>query len=180
MGENSIQSSTSVSAWTYQDLNGSNYTLAGIDYKEKADNLSAGLFFGAGTTFGKKDALGIVADAKLSHNYSGVFNQNLRLRGKMGTDNTSLQVRYSPVSVDIPVSDNTSLYGNLHYCGQLNKNYATGSTTWKNSCGAFAGVTQKVNKNTSVSLEVQRYNLQNIKDNNPSNWGVNVGISYKF
>lgn len=180
MSKNAIQTSTGVSVSSYQNLDGSNFTLAGIDYKEKADNLSAGLFFGAGTTFAKKDAFGIVADVKASHNYSGVLNQNLRLRTKMGTDNTSLQVRYSPVSFDVPVGENTNLYGNLHYCGQLNKNYAAKSTTWKNSCGAFAGVTQKIDKNTSVSLEVQRYNLQNIKDNSSANWGINASISYKF
>lgn len=180
MGGNEIQSSTGICAWSYQDMDGSNYSLAGVEYKEKADNLSAGLFFGAGTTFSKKDSFGIVADAKASHNYSKVLNQNIRLRSKMTTDNTSLQIRYSPLSVEVPVAENTNLYGNLHYCGQLNKNHADKSTTWKNSCGAFVGATQKLDNNTSVSLEVQRYNLQNLKDNTPSNWGINVGISYKF
>lgn len=175
-----IKSSTGVSVSTYQNLDGSNYTLAGYDYKESCDNLSAGIFVGAGTTFDKKDTFGLVADVKASHNYSGVLNQNLRLRTKMTTDNTSLQVRYSPVSVNVPVGENTSLYGNLHYCGQLNKNYKTKSTTWKNSIGAFAGVTQNINKNTSVSLEVQRYNLQNINDNSRANWSVNATIAYKF
>lgn len=179
MAGDEVQSSTGASVSTYQNLDGSNYTLAGVEYKEKCDNYSAGIFAGAGTTFGKKDAFGLVFDVKASHNYSGVLNQNIRLRTKMTTDNTSLQVRYSPLSVNVPLGENTSLYGNLHYCGQLNKNYETKSTTWKNSCGAFAGVTQNIG-NVSVSLEAQRYNLQNINDNSSANWGVNATVSYRF
>lgn len=180
MSENEIQSTTGVSAWAYNDLDGSNYTLAGIDYKEKMDNLSAGLFFGAGTSFSKNNTLDLVTDVKFSHNYSNTLNQNIRLRGKIGLTDSSLQVRYSPVSIDVPIGKSTSLYGNLHYCGQLNKNYNTSKTTWKNSCGVFVGGTQKLDKNTSVSFEVQRYNLQNIKDNSNKNWAINAGISYKF
>lgn len=180
MAGDEIKTSTGVSISTYQNFDGSNYTLAGIDYKESYDNLSGSLFFGAGTTFDKKDSFGLVTDVKASHNYAGVLNQNIRVRTKMTTDNMSLQIRYSPLSVNVPIGENTSLYGNLHYCGQLNKNYETKSTTWKNSVGAFAGVSQNIGNNTSVSVEVQRYNLQNIKDNSDANWGVNASICYKF
>ena len=51
---------------------------------------------------------------------------------------------------------------------------------WKNSIGAFGGVTQKLNDKTSLSVEVQRYNLQDIKDNSAKNWSLNAILSYKF
>ena len=41
-------------------------------------------------------------------------------------------------------------------------------------------ITQKLTDKTSLSLEVQRYNLQDIKDNSGKNWGVNAIISWKF
>ena len=65
---------------------------------------------------------------------------------------------------------------NPHYSGQMD--FTTNK--WTNSIGVFAGVTQKVNKNLSVSLEGQRYKLQDIKDNSSANWGINAIVSYKF
>lgn len=50
----------------------------------------------------------------------------------------------------------------------------------ENSIGAFGGVTQKLNDKTSLSVEVQRYNLQDIKDNSTKNWSLNAILSYKF
>ena len=38
----------------------------------------------------------------------------------------------------------------------------------------------ELNKNVSVSLEGQRYNLQDISDNNGGNWSINAIISVKL
>lgn len=164
-----------VSASTYQSLDGSNLTVCGIEEKYKGRNGYAAAFVGVGTNF-KNDGM-FVLDLKGGYNYDehGIFNQNLRIRNKLGKKSESVQFRYSPITVNLPVGKNTELYINPHYSGQMDFK----KNKWTNSAGVFAGVTQKF-KNTSVSLEVQRYNLQDIKDNNGNNWGVNAIISYKF
>ena len=117
-----------------------------------------------------------VLDFKGTLNYdkNGIFNQNLRVRNTVGIKSCTTQIRYSPLSVNIPAGKNTSLYANPHYVGKYN--YKTDK--WTNSAGVFAGVTQKISTKTSLSLEVQRYNLQDIKDNSGKNWGVNAIISW--
>jgi outer membrane autotransporter barrel domain protein len=94
----------------------------------------------------------------------------------MGKNTEAVQIRYSPLSVDIPVGKNTNIYLNPHYSGQMDFK----QDKWTNSAGVFAGVTQKLNENASLSLEAQRYNLQDIKDNSAKNWSVNAIVSYKF
>ena len=169
-----INKTESCSVSTYQNFDGSNYTVAGVEEKFSTNRGYAAGFLGFGTDFNKK--AGIVFDIKSGLNYDeqGIFNQNLRVRTKMGKGE-SIQVRFSPLSVDVPVGEKTNIYLNPHYSGQIDFK----TNRWTNSAGVFAGVTQKF-KNTSVSHEVQRYNLQDIKNNSPENWGINGIISYKF
>ncbi len=161
---------------TYQSFDGSNFTLTGLEEKFKGEKGYVSTFIGGATNF-KDDAM-LVLDLKGGRNYDdkGIFNQNLRVRTKLGKESESVQLRYSPLSIDYPVSKNTSLYLNPHYSGQMDFR----NDKWKNSTGAFGGVTQKLNDKTSLSVEVQRYNLQDIKDNNAKNWSLNAILSYKF
>lgn len=159
---------------SYQNLDGSNITIGGFEEKAINKNGSAGAFLGIGTNF-KNEAM-VVIDLKGSYNYDqkGIFNQNLRVRNNVGTKNTTTQIRYSPLTVNVPITQKTSAYINPHYSGKYN--YKTND--WTNSAGVFAGITQKVSDKTSISVEAQRYNLQDIKDNSGKNWGVNVIVNY--
>ncbi len=169
-----IKGNTSLN--TYQNFDGTNLTIGGLEEKAVSKHGSAGVFLGVGTDF-SKDAMAVL-DFKGTYNYDkkGLLNQNLRVRNTVGLKSAATQIRYSPLSVNIPLSDKTSLYANPHYVGKIN--YKTGE--WTNSAGVFAGVTQKVSKNMSISLEAQRYNLQDIKDNSGKNWGVNAIISWNL
>lgn len=171
-----LKSVGSFTTSTYQSLDGSNCTLTGIEEKFKGEKGYVSTFLGGATNF-KNDAM-LVLDLKGGRNYDekGIFNQNLRVRTKLGKETEAVQFRYSPLSVDVPVGKNTNLYLNPHYSGQMDFR----KDKWTNSIGAFTGVTQKLNDKTSVSLEVQRYNLQDIKDNSAKNWSVNAILSYKF
>lgn len=165
-----------VSASTYQNLDGSNFTLAGYENKLQGQRGYVSAFIGAGTNF-KNDIMGVV-DLKGGGNYDkrGIVSHNLRVRTKLGKESESVQIRFSPLTVNVPVAKNTSLYLNPHYSGQMDFR----KDKWSNSIGAFAGVNQQLNKSTTLSLEAQRYNLQDIKDNSGKNWSINAILSYKF
>lgn len=170
-----LKAENSFYAGTFQNFDGSNYTLTGLESKLKDSGISVSAFAGIGTNF--TNGPDFVCDLKGSMNYdkTDIIGQNIRLRTKFNNNKQSFQVRYSPLSINVPVGKNTSLYANPHYCGQI----STGGE-WKHSAGVFVGATQKFGKNTNVSLEVQRYNLQDIKNNSGANWGVNATVSYKF
>lgn len=155
---------------SYQSMDGSNFTTAGYELKYKN---APSVYAGFGTDFSGKSVF--VADIKDSHSYGqdGMFGCNARIRTKAGEDCASTQFRVSPFSLNVPVTDKTSLYVNPHYSGTYN--YKT--QKWTNSAGVFGGVSQKVSDNTTISLEAQRYNLQNIGDNSGKNWSVNAVIS---
>lgn len=163
-------------AASYQTLDGSNYTVAGIETKLKGEGKYVSSFIGGGTNFKGKNNINLVVDLKGGMNYdeNGIVNQNLRLRSKLGENYQSLQVRYSPLSLNVPVGENTNLYLNPHYVGEY-----TPDNKWKNSAGAFGGISQKIG-NATVALEAQRYNLQDINDNSKKNWGINAILSFKF
>ncbi len=165
-----------VSVSTYQTFDGSNLTVCGIEEKLNGKKGYISAFLGAATNF-SDDGM-FVIDLKGGRNYDikGLLNQNLRIRTKLGENSESVQFRYSPISLDVPVGKNTNIYINPHYSGQMDFK----KEKWTNSIGVFGGVTQKLNDKASLSLEIQRYNLQNIKENTPENWGINAIISYKF
>lgn len=165
-----------VSLSTYQGLDGSNFTLAGYENKLDSSKGYVSAFVGGASNF-KNDVMAVL-DLKGAHNYDkkGIINQNLRVRTKLGKETEALQIRYSPLSVDVPVGKNTDIYVNPHYTGQMDFR----QDKWKNSFGVFAGVNQKLNKSTTVSIEAQRYNLQDIKDNSAKNWSINAIVAYKF
>ena len=146
-------------------MNGENLTTFGVES-------------GAGYDF-KKD-VGAMLDIKGSKNYDkqGIVGANVRLRTKLGKKSESLQVRISPATLNIPVGDKgTSIYLNPHYSGQMN--FREGK--WTNSMGAFCGVKQSLcDGKVTFWVEGQRYNLQNITDNQKKNWSVNASVAYNF
>ena len=46
--------------------------------------------------------------------------------------------------------------------------------------GNFTGVSYNPTSKDNLSLEIQRYNMQDITDNRPANWGVNIIFSHKI
>lgn len=176
MPVNGIPISGTASASTYQNFDGSNVTIAGLEEKAYTPKASASAFLGLGSNF--KDNTYAVIDLKGSYNYDekGIFNQNLRIRNTIGTGGSATQIRYSPISVNIPINKSTSFYANPHYVGKVNYE----NNKWSNSAGIFAGISKKVSKNTTISIEAQRYNLQDIKDNSGKNWGINAILTYKL
>ncbi len=163
-----------ISLNSFQNLDGSNLTIGGLEEKAVFKNVSVGTFFGFGTEFDGNPKL--IFDFKGSLNYCDNLNQNLRVRNTFGGGTATTQIRYSPVSVNVPINDDgLSFYANPHYSGK----YDYKNSSWTHSAGVFAGVTKKF-ANTSLSLEAQRYNLQDIKDNSGKNWSINAILSYEF
>ena len=171
-----VSKKENVSVSSYQMMDGSNFTVGGYEQKLSRSDGSVALFLGGGTDF-KKDITTIV-DIKGTYNYDkqGIINQNARLRTKLGKESGTTQIRYSPLSVNVPVGKSTNIYVNPHYTGQFDFR----NNKWTNSAGVFTGITQNIGKHISISVEVQRYNQQNIKDNGKQNWGINGIVSYTF
>ncbi|MBR6098423.1 hypothetical protein IKP85_01605 [bacterium] len=161
------------SASTFQSADGSNFTTAGFDIKFP-QGLST--YIGMGTDF-TKDPFGVI-DFKESNPYGkgSIVGHNVRIRTKYDDKFLSTQVRVSPCTINVPVGKNTSIYVNPHYVGQ----YDYQTNTWKNGAGIFAGATQKFGQDVSVSLEGQRYNLQDIGDNSGGNWSINAIVSLRL
>lgn len=171
---NEIKATGSVTTSTFQSFDGSNYTLTNVDGSLKYKRVSVGAAWGIGTDFNDTN---VVTDLKASLNYdkNGRFNQNLRIRNKISDDVTTTQVRYSPLSINVPINESLSIYANPHYVAQKNDIV----NEWQHSAGIFVGATKRMGK-ISVSAEIQRYNLQDINDNSGANWSGNVIVSYKF
>ena len=169
-----IKSSASFS-W-FQNLDGTRFGLFGVDENIKSNKGSAGAFLGIGTDTSKD--VKVVLDFKGTYNYDkdGIINQNLRIRNSIGFKGAATDIRYSPLSISAPITEKTSFYVNPHYNGSIN--YKTDK--WTNSAGVFAGFTHKISQNSTISLEAQRYNLQDIKDNSAKNWGINAIINWNL
>ena len=174
MPEPIIKYSASVNS--FQSLDGTNQTISGIEQTLPLKGASVSTFLGVGTDFCKNTNVVLDYKARLNYDKNGRLNQNLRIRNTIAGDSSATQIRYSPLSINIPLGNNTDFYANPHYSGK----YIHQTDEWKHSIGVFAGVTQKFDKNLSISLEAQRYNLQNIKDNSGENWSINAIISYNF
>lgn len=160
----------SVYTATYQSLDGSNYTLAGMDIKiADSNDGSASIFFGGGTNFNNK--FEFVMDMKGALNYNNNFNANGRVRTKVGNTDSkmsqALQVRLSPLAADVPVNNNTSIYVNPYYKLQTDLH---GSS--RHSVGAFTGLSHKFSDSVSGFAEVECDNLQK-----PANWRQNTSIN---
>ncbi len=164
-GKKDIKVSFTASSFQYAD--GSNFSTAGCDLKFKH---GIGGYAGICTDFKNEPAF--LIDLKESNNYPGSknFGHNVRVRTNLDNDLNTTQLRVSPLTVNLPLSRGTSVYANPHYVGK----YDYKSKSWTNSAGMFCGLTQKISDKSSLSFEVQRYNLHNIKDNSGANWSFNA------
>ena len=160
----------------YGYLDGSNMTFAGAETRYSSDigYIGVGGFVASDNLrnpYGLFDIKG-----KLNYDKKGIVEQNLRIRTAFDSDLKSTQIRYSPVTVNIPVGKVASIYSNTHYSGKYNFK----EEKWNHSIGNFTGISCDINKKNNLALEAQRYNLQNIKDNSPENWSINLMYTYKF
>ena len=148
---------STLQAYGYAD---GNYTLlAGseVRFAGKKGYIGAGGFVASNNlndTYGIFDLKG-----KLNYDKKGIVEQNLRIRTAYDKDLRSTQIRYSPCTVNIPVSKDVSIYSNTHYVGK----YEFDKKEWKHSMGNFTGVSWDVDTNNNLALEAQRYNLQNTR-----------------
>jgi len=167
---------TRVTLGTYQYCDGLNTSFAGAEtrYGNKNWYVGTGGYIAANDL---KNPYGLIDfKGKINYDNKGIVEQNLRIRTAYDGDIQSTQIRYSPCTVNIPVGKDTSIYSNTHYSGKYN--YSTNN--WSHSIGNFTGISHNLDDHNNLSLEVQRYNLQNIKDNQPQNWSVNLMYTYKF
>ena len=162
-----------VSAWTFQQGDGSNFTTAGAEVLKKFGNANLSVYGGVGTTF-EQGKTGAVVDLKGSIPYGdSIFSASFRVRNNINPASQSVQLRVQPCNVDVPLGENTTIYADPYVA--VKTDYATGQTT--PSVGCFAGVKQKIGDNVVGFVEGQVYDPTNI---NLETVSVNVGISYSF
>jgi hypothetical protein len=156
---------TKISASTFQQCDGSNFTTAGVDASVKVGSGSLSSYVGVATSF-TNGSTGMVVDFKGSMPYGeSAISGGFRIRNRDG----SSQFRIQPSTVTIPIGQKTSIYATPYVVGKLT--YATGD--FSTNVGAFAGVSQKIG-NVSVFVEGQIYDATKINTNTTS---INVGVS---
>ena len=173
-----IEPTESISCTSYNNFDGTNYTLVNSELSYKKDNFSFGGAAGIGTDF--KKSTDLVIDFKGSHQYykgeKVKLSHNLRIRSKLNEDTQSVQFRYSPLTINVPLAKGVDGYANLNYCGLLKSD-----GTYKNSGSVFFGTDININKNLKISPELQHYNIQDIKDiGSRKNLGFNLSAKYSF
>ena len=167
---------TRITLATYQYCNGTNTLLANpeVRYSGGKGYIGAGVALGSDNL---KNPYGLFdIKGKLNHTSNGILEQNVRIRTSFYEDINSTQIRYSPCTVNIPVSDDVSIYSNTHYSGKYNFH----TEKWKHSIGNFTGVSWDATPKDNISLEGQRYNIQDFKDNSGENWSINLMYTHRF
>ena len=164
-----------VTVQSFQSFNGDNRTIAmyGVDI-QAAKNIT--VFAGGGADTNFSGYTGAVFDLKGNLQIDANHSLQARIRTSHGAGKNTTQFRISP-GVQEHIGKNTTLYINPYYAYKLDYDNSAKSN---HSIGIFGGVTQKIGDKTSISVEVQRYNLQNPTDNRGQNWSANVILSYKF
>lgn len=164
-----INPTTKISASSYQQCDGTNFTTVGIDNSFKTGQGNLGVYAGVGLTFDGKPASAVI-DFKGSVLYGdSPISGGFRVRNNLGEGSQTVQFRVQPCTVTIPVGEKTNVYATPYVATKVN--YKTGNTT--TNAGGFAGVSQKVGK-ASVFVEGQIYDVSKINKNTTS---VNVGVS---
>ena len=160
----------------YQYCDGSNMTFGGAETRYGGDKgyLSLGGYVASDNL---KNPYGLFdLKGKLNYDSKGVLEQNIRIRTAFDDDLKSTQIRYSPLTVNIPICKDVSIYSNTHYSGK----YKYDSKTWSHSVGNFTGLSWDITKTDNLALEAQRYNIQDFKNNSGENWSVNLMFTHKF
>ena len=164
-----LKINTKISAATYQDIAGPNFTTVGVDNSINVGNGSLGLYTGAGTSFNDKPMCAVI-DFKGSMPYGDTcLSGGFRIRNKLNQDSQTVQLRVQPLTATVPVAKNTNIYTTPYVA--TNINYKSGNP--KTSLGNYAGVSTKLGK-ASVFVEGQLYDLAHV---NKNTIGVNAGVS---
>ena len=167
---------TRITLGAYQYCDGNNISFAGSEVRYGNNNGYVGVG-GYVASENLKNPYGLFdLKGKLNYDKKGIVEQNIRIRTAFDDDIKSTQIRYSPVTVNIPVGKDVSIYSNTHYSGKYNFD----SGKWKHSAGNFTGVSWDISKKDNLALEAQRYNIQDFKNNKPENWSVNLMFTHKF
>ncbi|MBD5402269.1 hypothetical protein HDR58_05660 [bacterium] len=164
-----INPTTKVSASTFQQCDGTNFTTVGVENSFKAGSGCVGTYTGIGLSFDGKPA-NAVLDVKGSVPYGdSIVSGGFRVRNNLGENSQTVQFRIQPATVTVPVGEKTNLYATPYVATKVN--YKTGETSTQG--GIFGGVSQKVGK-ASIFVEGQIYDATKI---NASTTSINVGVS---
>ena len=164
-----LRVNTKISAATYQDIAGPNFTTVGVENSVKVGNGSLGLYTGAGTSFNGKPICAVV-DLKGSMPYGNTcLSGGFRVRNKLNQDSQTVQIRVQPLTVTVPVAKNTSIYTTPYVA--TNINYQTGNA--KTTVGNYTGLSIKIG-NANVFVDGQIYDIAHV---NKNTIGMNAGVS---
>lgn len=163
-----------VSIASYQSFDGSNQTIGMYGLKYQAGK-NVSVYVGGGYDTNFKDNLGLAFDAKTNWQIDENYSLQGRIRTCHSDKKNTTQFRISP-GIQDSLGEKTSIYLNPYYAYKIDYDKHTDN----HSIGVFGGISQKIDNKTTVFVEAQRYNLQDLKNNSAENWSVNAGISYKF
>lgn len=160
---------TKISASTFQQCDGTNFSTVGVDNSVKIGKGNIGTYTGIGLTFNGSPASAII-DAKGSIPYGeGPVSGGFRIRHNLGEASQSVQVRIQPATVTIPINEKTSIYTTPY----ITAKHTYGKKGFDTSVGNFTGISTKVGK-VNMFIEGQIYDVKNI---NASTTSINAGVS---
>lgn len=161
---------TKISASSFQQCDGTNFSTVGVDNSVKVGKGSLGTYTGIGLTFNGKPSSAVV-DLKGSIPYGdSPVSGGFRVRNNLNENSQTVQFRLQPCTVTVPVAEKTNIYATPYVATKVN--YKTGDN--KTDVGIFGGVSQKIGNNTSVFVEGQLYDVTKV---NAGTTSVNVGVS---
>lgn len=161
---------TKVSAQSFQQCDGSNFSTTGIEVSKPIGNGSLSTYAGVGTSF-TNGSTGAVIDFKGSMPYgNSKISGGFRIRHNITPNSKSAQFRLQPATVTIPITDKTSIYTTPYIATKINYGKKGTNTT----VGNFTGVSTKISKNVNAFVEGQIYDVTKI---NKATTSINAGIS---
>ena len=159
---------TKISATTYQNMDGSNLTTAGVESGINIGKGQLSIYGGIGTNFNKKST-GAIIDFKGSIPYgNSPVSGSFRIRNNLKQNSESIQFRIQPANINVPVGKGVSLYADPYAALKMD-NLGNKTAT----AGIFSGAAVKFGK-TSVFVEGQLYDVTKV---NKSTTGINAGVS---
>lgn len=167
---------TKISVSSFQNLDGSNFSTAGLDAGLKIGKGSLGAYTGIGTNY-TSGSTGAVIDFKGSLPYgNSPVSGGFRIRNNLNANSQTVQFRVQPATVNIPISKNVEGY--ITPYGAAKVNYSNGQTNV--SFGGYTGIKVKnIGKNNRGEFftEAQLYDFTKV---DKSTVGLNAGFSIKI
>ena len=161
---------------TFQYGDGPNTSFAGAEarYSKNSNYVGVGAHI---ATDNFENAYGLVDfKGKLKYDKKGIFEQNLRIRTAFDKELKTTQIRFSPFTVNIPITENISIYNNLNYAAKHNWQ----TKDWAHSASDFLGLSFNATKNLNIAVEGQAYNIHNPQNITSKDFSANVFITWKF